>query len=152
MRAVVALSIGGVIAATVVLFLVVRVASQRPGNANLGDKVFEVGDAKRLAKLIQDDHEPFLFKDPLTSRPGREVYVQHLGDDYRKGWLAIEAYAPDAPRELRCILTWDRSRDLFVDPCGAQGFPADGAGLRIYPAAVNERDRLVVDLRTNPVP
>ncbi len=141
-------SVAGVVAAAVLTFLVVRFASQRPDEVNLGDKVFEVADAERLARRIEQERAPFLFKDPLTRRPGREVYVQHVGADPKVGWLAIEAYAPGAPRRLDCILVWDRVNARFRDPCGDQTFPADGSGLRTYPAEVNESGQVVVDLRT----
>jgi hypothetical protein len=133
------------------MLFVVQFVSQRPDQANLGDRVFAVGNAKRLAKVIAQDREPFLFKDPLTSRPGREVFVQHLGGDPLEGWIAMSAYAPDAPKEVRCILRWDRPTQEFRDPCGQQTFPADGTGLITYPAKVEgggDDAKVIVDLRT----
>lgn len=140
-------SVAGVAAAAVLTFLMVRFASQRPDEVNLGDKVFQVADAERLARRIEQERTPFLFKDPLTQRPGREVYVQHVGTDPKEGWLAIEAYAPGSPRRIECILEWDRVAARFRDPCGMETFPADGSGLRTYPAEVDESGQVVVDLR-----
>jgi hypothetical protein len=111
------------------------------------DKRFVVGRADRFAERIAEQGAPILFKDPLTSAPGRELYVQHLGDDEKEGWLAIEAYAP-GERELDCLLSWDRKTAEFVDPCTKARFPADGAGLTTYPGEVDDRTAVVIDLRT----
>ena len=147
-RAAVMLSLAGVAAAGVLTFFVVRFAAERPDDVNLGQKVLRF-DARRLAARIAEEGEPLLFKDPLTRRPGREVYVQHLGGSPTKGWVAIEAYAPGAPRRLECILDWVPAEAHFVDPCGDGTFAADGAGLRTYPAEVEGGD-VVVDLRAAP--
>lgn len=129
-----------------VLFTV-RFASQRPDDVNLGDKRFVVGRADRFAERIDSQRTPILFKDPLTSRPGRELYVQHLGSDVKEGWLAVEAYAP-GQRKLECILGWDRDEQQFRDPCTDQTYPADGTGLVTYPGEVDDRTAVVIDLRT----
>ena len=146
-RAVIA-SVAGVVVASLLTWLVVDYAAERPDQVNLGDDTFEVGDAERLAKRIDEQGVPFLFKDPLSSKPGRELYVQHTGDDPEEGWVAIEAYAPGSPRELRCILEWDADAGEFVDRCSRERrrFPADGEGLRTYPAVVEDGE-VVVDLR-----
>ena len=146
-RAVVIASVFALVFAVLVVFLVVRYASNRPDEVNLGDRVFEVGRADRLARRITEQREPFLFKDPLNRE--RELYVQHLGSDAKEGWLAFEAYAPTAPRKLRCLLDWQRDRRTFRNPCGQPAmFPEDGAGLVSYSAIVDKAGILVVDLRT----
>ena len=98
-----------------------------------------------FAKAIRRDG-PILFKDPLTSKPGRELYVQHLGDDEEKGWIAVEAYSP-GERKLACLLTWDAKAYEFVDPCSKERYPADGTGLRVYPGEVDDRTAVIIDLR-----
>ena len=146
-RMVVGAALFGVALAAVLVFLVVRFASQRPDDVNLGNDRFEVGRADVFARAIERDG-PILFKDPLTSRAGREIYVQHLGDDEEEGWFALDAYAPDAPREERCILEWDGDEQVFVDPCGDVEVPADGEGVRTYPGKVDDRGAVIIDLRT----
>ena len=146
-RMVVGAAIFGVVLAAALVLLVVRFASQRPDDVNLGNDRFEVGRADVFARAIDRDG-PILFKDPLTSRAGREIYVQHLGDDEDEGWLALDAYAPGAPREERCILEWDAAEDVFVDPCGDAKVPADGEGVRTYPGEVDDRGAVIIDLRT----
>ena len=146
-RAVVVTSIVALFATAVLVGFVVRFASQRPDQVNLGDKRFVVGRADRFAERIEEQGAPILFKDPLTSKPGRELYVQHLGDDEAKGWLAIAAYSPGEPK-LECLLTWDTKRDEFVDPCSGARYPADGTGLTVYPGEVDDRTAVVIDLRT----
>lgn len=137
----------GVAATALMVFLVVRVASERPGNVKLGPDRFEVGRAEVFARAIRRDG-PILFKDPLSSRPGREIYVQHLGDDDKLGWLALDAYAPGAPRERRCIIEWDRNRRIFTDPCGGADIEADLSGVRTYVGEVDDRGAVIIDLRT----
>ena len=145
-RAIVSASIAALVATAVLVGFVVRFASQRPDQVNLGDKRFVVGRADVFAERIAEQDAPILFKDPLTQRPGRELYVQHLGDDEKKGWSAIEAYSPGS-RKLDCLLTWDGDTDEFVDPCSKARYPADGTGLRVYPGEVDDRTAVVIDLR-----
>lgn len=150
-RAVVVTSLVALVFAGVVVAGVVRFASQRPDEVNLGDKRFVVGRADRFADRIDEQRTPILFKDPLTSRPGRELYVQHLGEDDEEGWLAIEAYAP-GQRRLECILDWERDAQRFRDPCSDRTYPGDGTGLRTYPGTVDDRGAVVIDLRTRRAP
>ncbi len=150
MRALVVTGLVGLVVAGAVVFFVVQFASQRPDEVNLGRDRFQVGRPDVFAKAIRRDG-PILFKDPLTSKPGREIYVQHLGADDTKGWFAIDAYAADAPREERCILEWRADRRVFADPCGDTVIAADGAGVRRYPGEVDARGALIVDLRTRAV-
>lgn len=146
-RMVVGAALFGVVLAAALVLLVVRFASQRPDDVNLGNDRFEVGRADVFARAIERDG-PILFKDPLTSRPGREIYVQHLGDDEDEGWFALDAYAPDAPRQERCILQWDADDDVFTDPCGDAEVPADGQSVRTYRGEVDDRGAVIIDLRT----
>ena len=146
-RALVVTSVAALAAIGELVAFVVQFASRRPDDVNLGDKRFVVGRADRFAERIEEQGSPILFKDPLTSRPGRELYVQHLGNDENEGWLAVEAYAP-GQRKLECLLTWDTRTDEFVDPCSKARFPADGTGLTVYPGEVDDRTAVVIDLRT----
>ena len=147
-RAIVAASAVGVALTVLLVAFVVRFASQRPDEVNLGRDRFEVGRADVFARAIERDG-PILFKDPLTSRAGREIYVQHLGEDEDEGWLALDAYAPGAPRQERCILEWDAQGQVFRDPCGEGEVPADGQGVRTYPGEVDDRRAVIIDLRSS---
>jgi hypothetical protein len=147
-RAIVAAAITGVALTSLVVLFVVRFASERPDDVNLGDKMFVVGRADRFAERIDEQRSPILFKDPLTQQSGRELYVQHLGDDVEEGWLAIEAYSPGGRRRLACLLVWEREGERFRDPCTDATYPADGAGLRTYAGEVDERGAVVIDLRS----
>ena len=146
-RAILIAAAVAVVLAAAMMWAVVRVASERPEDVNLGRRTFEAGRASRLATQISRDG-PFLFKDPLTASAGRELYLQHLGARVKEGWVAIEAYAPGAPREIRCILRWDQQARAFRDPCGPGTYPADGTGLTTYPATVTAKGFVEVDLRT----
>ena len=86
-RVIVAGSLVALALAGILVFVVVRFASKNPEQVNLGPSVFRFR-ATRLAQEI-DERGPFLLKDPLNR--GREVYVQHIGDDPRLGWVAVRA-------------------------------------------------------------
>ena len=122
------------------MFVVVRYASRNPDQVNLGSEVFRFR-AARLAREI-DERGPFLLKDPLNR--GREVYVQHLGDDPRTGWLAVHAYA--SRETVECLLRWDAAEQRFVDPCTGRRYPGLGDGLTTYPAHVRN-GVVTIDLR-----
>ena len=141
-RLIVAGSLTALAFAAVLLYLVVGFASRNPEQVNLGPKVFRVGSATRLAREVER-RGPFLFKDPLNRE--REVYIQHLGQDPNTGWSGIRAYA--SQETIKCLLRWERDPERFVDPCTNQSYPADGAGLTIYPATV-ENGVVSVDLRS----
>lgn len=127
--------------AAALMWSVVRFAAENPEEANLGDTVFQLGRAERLASEI-DEGGPFLFQDPLSTGRGRNVYIHHVGDDPGTGWLAVEARLPGEPA---CAVRWDRSTATFTD-CHGGRHPVDGAGLTTYTATV-EDGQVSVDLR-----
>lgn len=86
-REMVIAAIGAVVMAALVVALVVRVASNPTVKANLGDNVFRVGDAERLARQI-DEGGPLLFQDLLGG--DRHLRVDHRGSDPARGWSASE--------------------------------------------------------------
>jgi hypothetical protein len=112
------------------------------GSTRLGDATFDV-NAAFLARQVKEDG-PVLFQDLLGGN--RDIYVQHLGDTLNEGWYAVKATAPGQPRT--CTLTWDGAARVFRDTrCGTgMTFPADGAGLEHYKAAVTG-NKLIVDFR-----
>ncbi|MFP5317293.1 MAG: hypothetical protein ACLGI2_03250 [Acidimicrobiia bacterium] len=136
-------SIVGVLITGLMLWWAVRLASKNPEIANLEAGVFSF-DAEDLADEI-GDRGPFLLKDPLNR--GREVYIQHTGATPKSGWHAISAYASRS--DLDCLLGWDATRKVFVDPCDRKTFPADGEGLSRYPVEVVD-GRVEVDLTAQP--
>lgn len=119
----------------------VRYAARNPEKANLGSSVLSL-EADRLAREVAE-RGPVLFKDPLNR--DREIYVQHLGSDADKGWVAVRAYASRV--SLDCLLSWNASKRLFVDPCTRRSYPPDGEGLTTYPAPV-AGGVVRIDLRT----
>ncbi len=139
-----ALALAGVLglaALVLLLVFVVRLASESGGSV-LGDETFDV-NASTLATQIQRDG-PILFPDLLGQ--GRDIYIQHLSEDRKEGWLAFRATAGAADR--RCTLRWEPAERLFRDPCDPdRTYPADGAGLEQYRASVQGSNKLVVDLR-----
>lgn len=139
-------SIAALAVAGVLVWMVVNFAAANPDDVNLGDRVFTVGNAERLADRIADDAEPLLFKDPLSRGPGRELYVHHLGRDPEQGWIAVEAYAPGDPHRIRCLLDWRKSQNQFVSPCSGRRFPLPAEGLVRHPVDV-EDGVVKVDLR-----
>ena len=139
-RALVITALFGVLCAALIVVLVLQLARSPEVKVQLGDEVFEAGRAKDLVDDVEQ--HPLLFQALVGDR---DIYLQHTGNDAGTGWLAFEAYAPGAPR--RCQLRWERSVRMFRDPCDDKTYPADGTGLRRYPATVNPQDRVVIDLR-----
>jgi hypothetical protein len=111
-------------------------ASNGTVESQLGDDEYRAGQAEEIA-----DSTPFIVADLLGG--GRNIYVQHLGDDVEKGWLGIAARAPGQDDD-ECFLHW--TGEVFEDPCTNETFPADGAGLTTYAAEVRQGD-VFIDLR-----
>ena len=131
----------GLVALVLLLVFVVRLANQSGGNM-LGDDTFDANAATLATQIARDG--PVLFPDLLGK--GRDIYIQHLSEDPKEGWLAFRATAAGAGRQ--CTLRWDRSERLFRDPCEpGRTYPADGSGLEQYQATVEGANKLVVDLR-----
>lgn len=129
--------LGGVAVGVLLFLLVLNITGPRSSRQS-EEARFRVGSAERLSGTVAREG-PLLFPDLLNR--ARDIYVNHLGGG---DWRAFEAHAPGAPR--RCTLTWRRESRDFVDPCDGRTFPADGTGLRQYPATVTEEGELVVDL------
>ncbi|MEA2826544.1 MAG: hypothetical protein QOG43_983 [Actinomycetota bacterium] len=132
--------IAGVLGGILVFVIVANLVGSRADTTDSPAATFDVGPAESRARTIAKGG-PILFQDLLNN--SRDIYVQHLGGD---DWRAFEAHAPGAPR--RCFLEWRVATREFVDGCDGRTFPADGTGLASYPARVDERKHVVVDLRT----
>ena len=132
-------TVAGLVLSAGLVWSVVRFASQNPEEAGLGDAVFEVGRAERLARRIASDG-PFVFPDPLER--GRDLHVQHLGDDPDTGWVGVEARVPG---DRDCIVEWHADDRRFAD-CRGGTYPPDGAGLTTYPGKVVD-GQVSIDLR-----
>ena len=131
----------GLMALVLILYFVVRLASESGGNT-LGDDTFDANASVLAAQIARDG--PILFPDLLGK--GRDIYIQHLSDDRTQGWRAFRATAAGGDR--RCTLRWESSERQFRDPCvPSRTYPADGAGLEQYQASVEGSNKLVVDLR-----
>jgi hypothetical protein len=145
-----AIVVGGAGALTAVLLVifVVWLTNQNAGKVDfkLGDDQFQDITAERMAKQITADG-PVLFPDVSANR-SRDIFVQHLGTDPKTGWLAFDAREAGAPRE--CFLDWKADRQLFVDRCDGSVIPADGTGLRQYPAVVNANGKVIIDFNATP--
>jgi len=132
---VLALVIGGMI-----LYLV----SRDDIEVRLGDDRFEDINAESAADEIAR-RGPILFQDPVGG--SRDIFLQHLGDDHEQGWYAFDVRPPGEPRE--CQVVWQPDAEEFVDNgrCSEPiTVPADGTGLPQYPAVVNDKGRVVIDL------
>lgn len=132
--------IAGVLGGILVFAVVANLVGSGADSADSPAATFDVGPAESRARTVARGG-PILFQDLLGG--SRDIYVQHLGGD---DWRAFEAHAPGAAR--RCFLEWRSPTRTFVDGCDGRSFPADGAGLVHYPTRVDERDHVVVDLRT----
>lgn len=135
-----------VLAAVLMVVFVLRLARSPEAKVQLGDDVFEVGQVRRLAPLVDRDG-PLLFQDLLGR--DRDLFVQHIGDDAATGWLAFEAHAPGRPRT--CHVVWRQQAGQFEDQCTKATYPPEGRGLTQYQTEVKRKDKagltLYVDLR-----
>jgi hypothetical protein len=131
--------IAGVLGGILVFAIVANVVGSGADKTDSAATTFDVGPADKRARTIARGG-PILFQDLLNR--SRDIYVQHLGGD---DWRAFEAHAPGVPR--RCFLQWRAPTREFVDACDGRTFPADGTGLVAYPARVDARQHVVVDLR-----
>jgi hypothetical protein len=132
-----------VLLAIVVGVTLVELANNGTVKSHLGSPVFLAGRARQLAPLVTTGGPIGL---PPLLGSTRPIYLQHLGPDEKKGWVAIQALIPG--EAARCVLRWDGAGGRFRDPCTGATFPADGSGLVRYPAVVLPSDRIQVDLRT----
>ena len=130
-----------VVVLLVVTLLVAQAANRGDVDIRLGDDRFDAGKVTSMAETIDDgDGIPILYPDLLGR--GRSVFVQHLGDDPAKGWVAFGAFLPD---DADCEIEIEQpDRDRLVD-CEGREQPLDGNGLRTYPTSV-EDGRLKVDI------
>ena len=123
--------------AGLLVFGALRLASDPEVASAVADETFAVGDAERLARTIEAGG-PLLFQDPLEQGGdgrGRDIYVEHTGDDPEEGWSAVEVATPGT----NCRLELDRETGRYVRPC------PDNTR---YPAEVQD-GVVVVDLREN---
>ena len=134
------LGVTGVVIGLVVLGSLAVLSSR--GTVKLqGDPVFDAGRTDSQAPAIARDG-PILLGD--VAGGDRDVYLQHLGTDEDRGWLAFDTRPPGAPRN--CAVRWVAEDEAFVDPCSDRRYPPNGEGLRQYPVDVRD-GRLAVDLR-----
>ena len=109
----------------------IRLATRPESGVNLGSDTFRVGSARDLARRVRADDYPLLFQD-LRDK-SIDVWVDHdRRQPFYRGWRAIEAHAPRAPRT--CQLEWTGSG--YKDPCDGKTYPATGDGLRRFKTKV----------------
>ena len=133
--AAVAIVLIGVVAAFVAV-----AASRGDVDIRLGDERFPAGQTKRLAEVIEDDGGlPFLYPDLVGN--DRHLFVQHLGDEPDKGWVAFGAFDPDEPS---CLILIDREDKILVNECDeSETYPLSGEGLKQYPVSVEDGEIFV---------
>lgn len=122
--------------------LMSQLANSGSVDVQLGDDVFEAGDAENRAESVERDG-PVLFPD--VAGGSRDIYLNHLSDDPLEGWVAFDARRPGAARE--CTLRWQADAQVFTDPC-EEGvvIDADGGGLPRYEVTVTDDGDLEVDI------
>ena len=132
----------GVVVALAVAWLVAQAASRGDIDVRLGDDRFDAGQVESIAEAIADEGGlPLLFQDLVGG--DRPLYVQHLDDSPKRGWVAFGAFDPDDPS---CAIELDREAKALVNACDrSTTYPLDGTGLRYYPTEV-EDERLLVDI------
>ncbi len=131
------------VAGVLIVVFLVQLSSSGSVKSQLGATTFLAGYARTLAPLV--DQQGPIGLPPLLGKT-RPIYLQHLGADEKKGWVAIQALVPGEAE--RCVLHWEQADHRFRDPCTSATYPPDGTGLPRYPATVLPSDRVNVDLRT----
>lgn len=134
-----------VLTAVLLIVFVLRLARTPGARVNLGDQEFAVGRATVFAPVVAA-HGPLIFA-PL--RGSITLYVQHLGTDPAKGWLAFGAH--DSGQATKCVVKWRPSTRDFLDPCNQAVYPEDGRGLDQYATRVDPSGQIIINLR-QPVP
>lgn len=129
----------GLLGGVLLFLLVVNLIGSGKARSTVGTDLYALGKAKSLAVSVARQG-PLLLQDPLGK--GRDVYVQHLGGD---DWRTFDAHPPGEP--ARCLVTWRRAAQAFVDGCSDRTYPPDGSGLVSFPTRVDEKGRVLVDLR-----
>lgn len=145
MRSLVTTAVVALVASAIVFFIVVQLSTGPDAKNNLGDPVFEVGQATHFVKRV-----PLLFQ-ALQGAGDRDIYVNHVGADPKKGWIAFDARAAGQPRE--CFLRWSPTAKRFSDPCTKRTYgPDPGPEFTHYGTTVNSNGVVVVDFRVTPTP
>ena len=128
------------VASVGLFFLVVQLTSSPDAKDNLGDPVFELGQATHFVKRV-----PLLFQ-ALQGAGDRDIYVNHVGSDPKTGWIAFDARAEGQART--CFLRWSPTAKRFTDPCTKRTYgPDPGAAFTHYKTSVNANGVVVVDFR-----
>ena len=139
---------GALLGLLAVVFLVSRFDSLgggQQGQVDLDTPSLTLGQATDLADVVAAEG-PFLFPGPTGS--GRDLWLQHAGDDPTEGWTAFAVQAPDADRG--CVTEWQAGDRTFVDSCDGTIYPADGDGLPQYPVNISGEGDLTILL--DPLP
>lgn len=123
-------------AAVAVVAFILWLAAQPGGEFRLGPDTFTAGQAASLARRIDADG-PVGFKDPLGK--GRNIWVAHLGN---RRFAAFEDRLPNG-----CRLVLRRGETRLRDGCTGAVQPVDPPGARHYRVTVDDKGRVVVDLR-----
>ena len=120
----------------------------------LGDTDFDAGSAARLSEEIADNG-PWLVPD--VAGGGRDIVVNHLGDDPEAGWYAFDARPSGETRD--CFFTWDDGADVFVlttiqDDVVCSDATAtatgEGEGVTVYPVTIDDgRVRVDINFESN---
>ncbi len=164
--------ITSVVIAVVVLLIAVGAAwamivlasgGKGPVQVNLGDDVFDAGQAARAARQIRDDG-PLLFSDVSGRGQRLPIYVNHFGTDDKLQWVALDAVPPGAAEG--CFLSWNAERNLFEERHSDEGggrdtgslcrdvtwsadgtSGSDGSVLDKYPWHIDAEGNLIIDLK-----
>lgn len=99
-----------------------RVARNSPNKIKLGATEFEVGSAKKFAVSI-DAKGPIFFPDLIPDDDlQRPLVLTHVvGNDF----AALNALPPGST-DTKCVVAFDRTTKLLVDPCTKVSYAADG--------------------------
>lgn len=127
------IGVSAVLFAAFMVWFVLALSRNPDARSNLGDDVFEIGDAGGIANAIRRDG-PLLVADPL--RRGRNLVVDRRGGE----WVVFAV----RPSGEDCRIELQRDTGRVVDTCTG---PIDDTGSLPHYEATTDDGALVIDLR-----
>jgi hypothetical protein len=115
-------------------------------SGTVGGKI-TLAKASKLADEVAK-HGPIFYPD-VSGNHLRDLYLQHVGAEPTKGWMAFLVQVPGAHQG--CVWQWQAKRGQVVASCDPERTLAAAApGLQHFPTTVTKGGKVEIDLTTTP--